>query len=211
MSISDVSDADGAHRMTDAQRRSFNACWSHMALADLHGYPLWEQGLKDVLERVFPELQLIFVHYCGASIQGAASIGNATKIGLQEMLSFEKDVALCTHDFELGALTRLFYVANSEAALRKVAAEKHAKTPPRPASARPSYGKNQSSLSGGIFANVKVETVRPASARVDNNESSIPGGIFGVGPIPGAKPPTSARFKRDRNKSGIPGGIFGSI
>ena len=52
------------------------------------------------------------------------------------MLSFEKDVALCTRDFELGALTRLFFVANSEAALRKVAAEKHGKMPPRPASAR---------------------------------------------------------------------------
>ena len=50
-----------------------------------------------------------------------------------------------------------------------------------------------------------------ARGKRNANASSIPGGIFGVGPIPGAKPPTSTRFKRDRNKSGIPGGIFGSI
>ena len=132
----DVSEASREMPMTAAQQRSFNACWSQMALADLPGHPLWEEQLHQVLEQHFPALQLIFVHYCGASIQGAASIGNATKIGLQEMLALEKDVALCTREFQLGALTRLFFVANSQANLRKVASDKHANVPSRPASAR---------------------------------------------------------------------------
>ena len=40
-----------------------------MVFKDLHGYPLWETQLHDVLEPAFAELQSIFLHYCGSSIQ----------------------------------------------------------------------------------------------------------------------------------------------
>lgn len=121
-----------------AQEKSWAACWSRMVVRDLHGYPMWETRLQDVLRAVFPELQLIFVHYCGSSVQGSASIGNATKIGLMEMLTFATDAGICTPDFKVDELTRHFWVSNMEAALAASgSADRHRMSPPgRPTSAR---------------------------------------------------------------------------
>ena len=35
-------------------------CWRNMTFKDLHGFPLWETQLHDVLQGAFPELQSIF-------------------------------------------------------------------------------------------------------------------------------------------------------
>merc|ERR1712185_848114 len=57
------------------------------------------------------------LHYCGSSVQGSESIGNATKIGLMEMLTIGKDTDLCTKEFKVDELTRHFSSANAEAAI----------------------------------------------------------------------------------------------
>ena len=59
----------------------------------------WEQQLHDILEPAFGDLQSIFIHYCGSSIQGTESIGNATKLGLMEVLTLAKDTKLPTKLF----------------------------------------------------------------------------------------------------------------
>ena len=47
------------------------------------GWPLWETEMHDILKAAFPELQLIFLYYCGSSIAGSGSMSSATRIGLQ--------------------------------------------------------------------------------------------------------------------------------
>ena len=39
--------------------------------------------MHDILKAAFPELQLIFLYYCGSSIAGSGSMSSATRIGLQ--------------------------------------------------------------------------------------------------------------------------------
>ena len=73
-------------KLKESIKRNWLICWKNMTFKDLYGYPLWETQLHDVLQNAFPELQSIFLHYCGSSIAGAESIGNATKLGLMEML-----------------------------------------------------------------------------------------------------------------------------
>ena len=66
-------------KFKEAQLKNWLICWKNMTFKDLYGYPLWETQLHDVLEAAFPELQSIFLHYCGASVAGAESIGSATR------------------------------------------------------------------------------------------------------------------------------------
>ena len=73
--------ADFDEKVKEAQRKNWLICWKNMTFKDLHGFPLWETQLHDVLQAAFPELQSIFLHYCGSSVQGSDTIGNATKIG----------------------------------------------------------------------------------------------------------------------------------
>ena len=77
-----------------------------MTFSDMHGYPLWEIQLHDVLQAAFPELQPIFLHYCGSSVKGSASTGHAARVGLTAMLKIAKDTGLCTEDFKVDELTR---------------------------------------------------------------------------------------------------------
>ena len=122
--------------------RSWKACWKAMVLKDLPGYPLWTQELHDVIEPAFEELQSSFIHYCSSSIQGTESIGNATKMGLQEALAFTADCRVARAGFETADITRAFYVANSLDAIRaSSSADRHrmpssSGSPARPSSAR---------------------------------------------------------------------------
>ena len=100
--------ADFDEKVKEAQRKNWLVCWRNMTFKDLHGFPLWETQLHDVLQGAFPELQSIFLHYCGSSVAGSESIGNATKIGLMEMLTIAKDTDLCTKEFKVDELTRHF-------------------------------------------------------------------------------------------------------
>ena len=109
--------ADFDEKVKEAQRKNWLVCWRNMTFKDLHGFPLWETQLHDVLQGAFPELQSIFLHYCGSSVSGSESIGNATKVGLMEMLTIAKDTDLCTKEFKVDELTRHFSSANAEAAI----------------------------------------------------------------------------------------------
>ena len=104
-------------KVKEALRKNWLICWKNMAFKDLYGYPLWETQLHDVLQGAFPELQSIFLYYCGNSIAGSESIGNATRIGLMEMLAVAKDCDICTKEFKLDELTRHFNTANAQAAI----------------------------------------------------------------------------------------------
>jgi glycine betaine/proline transport system substrate-binding protein len=98
-----------------------------MVFKDMVGYPLWEQQLHDVLQPVFPDLQSIFVHYCGSSIQGTMTISSATKLGVMELLTLAKDTQLCNKQFNEDELTRQFSAANAQTALAESgSAERHA-------------------------------------------------------------------------------------
>ena len=62
--------ADFDEKVKEAQRKNWLVCWRNMTFKDLHGFPLWETQLHDVLQGAFPELQSIFLHYCGSSVAG---------------------------------------------------------------------------------------------------------------------------------------------
>ena len=109
--------ADFDEKVKEAQRKNWVVCWKNMSFKDLHGFPLWETQLHDVLQAAFPELQSIFLHYCGSSVSGSESIGNATKVGLMEMLTIAKDTDLCTKEFKVDELTRHFTTANAQVAI----------------------------------------------------------------------------------------------
>jgi len=105
---------------------AWSRCWGSMVFKDLVGYPLWETALHNELEPVFPVLQQIFLHYRGATATGTMSIGNATKLGMMEMLDFAKDTDLCTPTFKSADLERQFYIANNQEALQTTgSADRH--------------------------------------------------------------------------------------
>jgi hypothetical protein len=105
---------------------AWSRCWGSMVFKDLVGYPLWETALHNELEPVFPVLQQIFLHYRGATATGTMSIGNATKLGMMEMLDFAKDTDICTPTFKSADLERQFYIANNQEALQTTgSADRH--------------------------------------------------------------------------------------
>ena len=67
-------DMEGASAYDEKVKAALQAnwlvCWKNMTFKDLYGYPLWETQLHDVLQAAFPELQSIFLSYCGSSIAG---------------------------------------------------------------------------------------------------------------------------------------------
>ena len=119
--VASEANADGAadfdEKVKEAQRRNWLVCWKNMTFKDLHGFPLWETQLHDVLQASFPELQSIFLHYCGSSIAGSESIGSATRVGLMEFLTIAKDTDLCTKEFKVDEVTRHFTSANAQTAI----------------------------------------------------------------------------------------------
>ena len=124
----DLESTEGlAERQEAARAGAWTACWKKMVFKDLVGYPLWETQLHDVLQPVFPDLQSIFVHYCGSSIQGTMTISSATKLGVMELLTLAKDTQLCNKQFNEDELTRQFATANAQTALAESgSAERHA-------------------------------------------------------------------------------------
>ena len=86
-----------------------------MTFKDLYGFPLWETQLHDVPGR-FPRVQSIFLHYCGSSVSGSESIGNATKVQCWRC-SRSPHTDLCTKEFKVDELTRHFSSANAEAVI----------------------------------------------------------------------------------------------
>jgi len=102
----------------EALHKKWLSCWRTMLFKDLVGYPMWETELHDVLKAAFPELQSIFLFYCGSSIAGAGSIASATKIGIMEYIAFGKDAQIITKEYKADEFTRHFAIANSLEAMK---------------------------------------------------------------------------------------------
>ena len=107
---------------------SFSARPLFCSQAPEPGSPPRVAQLHDILEPAFAELQSIFIHYCGSSIQGSESLSSATKLGMMELLTLAKDTALCTRAFPEDELTRHFAAANAQQALAESgSADRHAR------------------------------------------------------------------------------------
>ena len=98
-------------------------------LPRVHLGPHLEQLLHDVLEAAFGELHAIFTFYCGASIQGSATIASATRIGVMEFLQFAKDTEICNKEFKVENLTQQFYLANTQASMKNSSSADRKKMP----------------------------------------------------------------------------------
>ena len=125
--------------------------------------------MHDILQKAFPELQLIFLHYSGSSMMGAASVQEsslrwlhvrtltwattdvgrtliyqaATKVGMAEMLSFARETQIPTKEFKMEEVQRHFTAANAEA---KIAASGSADRKKLGKTSRAAFGKSGSSL-----------------------------------------------------------------
>ena len=61
-----------------AAHRRWLDCWQNIEIADLHHFPLWEQGVFDCLRETFGELIKIFAHY-SKSIGGSITAEDAVR------------------------------------------------------------------------------------------------------------------------------------
>ena len=93
--------------------KNWLTAWRCMNFKSLHMYPLWESELYDIIKDAFPQLQLIFQHYCASSIAGSDNISEATCIGLEEMLDFARETGIPTATFFLKDVERQVVMANS--------------------------------------------------------------------------------------------------
>ena len=75
--------------------RKWLECWQLIEVADLYHFPLWEQGVHDVLQESFGELTSIFAHYC-KSIGGSVTAEDAVEMTMTEFKDLSKDVGLET-------------------------------------------------------------------------------------------------------------------
>ena len=57
------------------------ACWGGLQLNDLHGFPLWDRQLHDLLRPRFNELCRLFVYYCNTAPQTEADLTPTALIG----------------------------------------------------------------------------------------------------------------------------------
>ena len=99
--------------MDPKQHKLFTQCWDKMPLMDVHGFPLWEKGVHDVLLAHFPALTRIFSHYT-KGISGIDSAADALEMELGEFHDFVKDAKLETKLINFTTMTTVFAKANAE-------------------------------------------------------------------------------------------------
>ena len=123
--------------LKEQTKKNWLACWTSLTFKDMYGYPLWETQLHDVLQEAFPELQSIFLYYCGSSIAGTDTVDSATKLGLMEVLQLAKDCDICNSNLPVDQLSRHFCSSNALAAIANSgSADRHKMPGSPPASAR---------------------------------------------------------------------------
>ena len=61
------------------RHRQWLQVWQRLELSDLHYFPIWEEGVHDVLQRHFEELTLIFLAY-SRSVLGSDTAEDATEM-----------------------------------------------------------------------------------------------------------------------------------
>ena len=87
------------------------AAWQRMDLEGLHGFPLWEKEVHDMLQAQFVLLNTAFKAY--AKSLGDASEETAQSINLEEFHDFVTDVALETPQYKFKAMEEIFTRANA--------------------------------------------------------------------------------------------------
>ena len=88
-------------------------------------------------------------------MQGTESIGNASKLGLMEMLTLVKDTSMCTRRFTEDEVTRQFSAANAQGA---IAASGSSERHHRPNTGTPKKPKLYDPIADAIAARLKRET-----------------------------------------------------
>ena len=90
----------------------FRECWREMPLMDIYGFPLWEKGVHDVLQRYFGALMRVYSHYC-KGISGIDSAADALEMELEEFHDFIKDAKLETKLIRFDTMGVVFAKANA--------------------------------------------------------------------------------------------------
>ena len=80
---------------TLAKHRKWLDVWQLIEIADLHYFPLWEQGVHDCLQARFDNLMSIFSHY-SKSVGGSTTAEDAVEMTMTEFKDMVKDTGLET-------------------------------------------------------------------------------------------------------------------
>jgi hypothetical protein len=108
----DASVAIGLPGQSAAEFALFKECWASMPLMDIYGFPLWEQGVHDCLQKQFAPLMRIFSHY-SKGISGIDSAADALEMELEEFHDFVKDAKIETRLVRFDAMCVVFAKANA--------------------------------------------------------------------------------------------------
>ena len=94
------------------QFRKWQSAWQNMELSDLHGFPLWEKGVHDVLHESFSDLCSIFAYY-SKSVGGSVTAEDAVTMTMTEFKNIVKDTGMETRDLRWDAIGSMFMKANA--------------------------------------------------------------------------------------------------
>ena len=97
---------------SEAEWALFKEVWAGMPLMDIYGFPLWEQGVHDCVQRHFAPLMRIFSHY-SKGVSGIDSAADALEMELEEFHDFVKDAKLETKLVRFDAMCVVFAKANA--------------------------------------------------------------------------------------------------
>ena len=86
--------------------------WQRLELTDMYYFPLWEQGVHDLLQKHFSELSLIFLAYC-RSLLGSASAEDAMEMEMSEFKDFVDECGLETKATNFDLMTNNFIKVNA--------------------------------------------------------------------------------------------------
>ena len=95
-----------------AEYKLFEDVWRTMPLMDIYGFPLWEGGVHDCVQRHFAPLMRIFSHYT-KGVSGIDSAADALEMELEEFHDFVKDAKLETKLVRFDAMCVVFAKANA--------------------------------------------------------------------------------------------------
>ena len=76
--------------------QTFMNAWQKMDLSHLWGFPLWEDGVFDILENSYGELNSIFQQYAKSGTAGSSSMSSLMTIQQSEFMTFALDCGIQT-------------------------------------------------------------------------------------------------------------------
>ena len=82
--------------------------WNKMDLQHLHGFPIWEPQVFELLKTNFGELKAIFANYAGIGKSTAWGARGASTMDQTELTQFAVDCSLATANFPMTRIIELF-------------------------------------------------------------------------------------------------------